>query len=51
VGGRRLAARLREHHVVEADVREGGRHMNGWRGIRVLTEARAQFSNAKSDDP
>ena len=39
VGGRRLAARLREHHVVEADVREGGRHLNGWRGIRVLSEA------------
>ena len=38
VGGRRLAARLREHRVTECDVRESGIHRRGWRGVRPATE-------------
>ena len=38
VGGRRLAARLREYHVTECDVRESGIHKRGWRGVRLAAE-------------
>jgi putative DNA primase/helicase len=46
VGGRRMAARLRELGAVETHIRESGLVRHGWRGVRVLSEAE-QFSRAE----
>jgi putative DNA primase/helicase len=37
-GAKRFSSRLRERGVREAGVRQAGRVLNGWRGIRLLTD-------------
>jgi putative DNA primase/helicase len=50
VGARRLAERLREHSVIDNDVRDGNRVRNGWRGVRLLTEAELYARSLPSSD-
>lgn len=46
LGARRFAARLREHQVGETSVRVGAKVVNGWRGVRLATDAERAASVA-----
>ena len=45
-GAKRFASRLREHGVTETTVREGMRVVDGWKGVRLATDAERAASVA-----
>lgn len=50
-GGKKIAARLREHGVVSCDIRtSNGRKVNGWRGVRLAFDATAHEEHLGRDN-
>jgi putative DNA primase/helicase len=50
LGAKRFAGRLRESGVRESTIRQGPKVVNGWRGVRLATDAERSAASAWGDD-
>jgi putative DNA primase/helicase len=48
---RRFGARLREHGVVDTNVRRGAKTLDGWRHVRLLTDIEKERRGTGVDSP